>query len=128
MSHDSAQAIHRLARAADEARAAADEARAAAAELLWSRRDAHHDDLYRAGAALTALTGALEQLTGHLADAARHYTDHCVVRDDENAQPEIRLAAAAAYLDRARAGYAAAGRAIAAYHNAIGHIGTEAPE
>lgn len=105
---------------------AADRIAAAAGNLLWSRRDADHTDLYRAGSALTRITGALQEITGHLADAAETYAARPDLRDDAGSDPADRIMAAVTYLLQAATAYRSAGVAASAYHSAIGHIATEA--
>lgn len=120
MSDDSSRAVDQLDHATDEIREAA-------GTLLRAREQAEVDDLYRAGGALTQLTGALREIAQHLAVGASHLGDDRILRDDEDdADPQARIADAIRHLRAAEVGYAAAGEAIDSYHAAIGHIGVDA--
>jgi len=111
-----AAVIDRLAQASDEIRVVA-------GNLLWMHDIADHNDLYRAGGALRALTGAVEEILGHLALAAGHYSRHNQLRDDSGANPVDRLSEAVGQLLLAQAHYRNAYPAVSAYHSAISHIG-----
>jgi hypothetical protein len=104
---------------------AADQIAAAAGSLLWSRRDADHAAMYRAGAALTRITGALQEIVSHLADAAENYADRPDLRDDAGADPSVRLMSAVTYLLQAATGYRRAELATSSYQSTIGHVGTD---
>lgn len=119
MSHDSTTAIDQLDHATDQIREVA-------GTLLWARDHAEVDDLYRAGGALTQLTGALREIAQHLAVAAAHAGDHRILYDDHEGDPQARIADAIRHLRTAETSYTAASEAIASYHSTIGHIGVQA--
>lgn len=119
MSEDSARAVDQLDRAEDQLRDVA-------GTLAWARRAVEVDELYRAGGALSSLTGALVEITRHLAEAAEHCGDDRILRDDEDTDPRTRVTEAIQQLRAAEVGYIEAGKAIGAYHAAIGHVGVAA--
>ncbi len=87
--------------------------------------DPSHEDFYAWGWALTEVTAGLEHLCRVLAGQVGRYGDARVLRDDEGAEPVVRLAEARGHLAALESALRAANGAARAYHSAAGHIAVE---
>lgn len=89
-------------------------------------RDAiDHADLYDLAAELVATLRSLEDLATVIARSSRAYAERDDLRDDEDADPQLRLATAADGATATRSAIAAAISPANAFWSAIGHIGRQ---
>jgi hypothetical protein len=109
-------------RAVEAAEAGAGEWRAAVVAQRSATPD--HTDFYVIACELVGTLRALEALIRVLGDQVAGYGLGRALRDDENADPAVRLANAADELARTRALVARAEQTANGFWSAIGHIGT----
>lgn len=87
--------------------------------------DPHHLDLEAWGETLEAITGRLAELAKTMSVQVRLAGTRRLLRDDEGADPDARVAAAAAQLAEVHRGLAIAQEAARGYRAELAHVGVE---
>jgi hypothetical protein len=84
-----------------------------------------HEDMYRAGAALTEITYQLDEIAREIFEDVKAYPSSYVLRDDQGKDPQKRIEEALDQLTEISVSMQQANRRAKLYHSAVGHIGVE---